>query len=66
MVNHEDVSVLIYLTLNSLSEASGSNKLLASPLPLRDDDPLRGVKVPGSPEAALRDDGFKQKKHVSL
>lgn len=44
-------SLIMQFTRNSLSEASGSNKLLVSPLPLLDELPLRGIE--------LRDDGLK-------
>lgn len=39
-------------TRNSLREASGSTKLLASPLPLLDELPLKGVAL-----TELRDEG---------
>lgn len=45
-------------TRNSLREASGSTKLLVSPLPLLDELPLRGVTL-----TELRDDGLKREKH---
>lgn len=41
-------------TRNSLREASGSSKLLVSPLPLLEELPLRGIE--------LRDDGLKKGK----
>lgn len=45
-------------TRNSLRDASGSTKLLVSPLPLLDELPLRGVAL-----TELRDDGLKRQKH---
>lgn len=44
-------------TLNSLSEASGSTKLLASPLPLLDEFPLKGAAL-----TELRDEGLRKGK----
>lgn len=44
-------------TRNSLREASGSTRLLASPLPLLDELPLRGVAL-----TELRDEGLKKGK----
>lgn len=44
-------------TRNSLREASGSTKMLPSPLPLLDELPLRGVVF-----TELRDEGLKKRK----